>query len=139
MTAIFHVEGLPEIQRALERVAPRESRRILRRALGKMASDMRREIKASAPVDTGTLRRAIRSKLDRGSRESVEASVRITTGRKARDDAWYWRFVEYGTKKRPARHLIRQAIERARSNLAEAFRAKFGVAFEREMEKQGKA
>ena len=92
------VEGMDFVKDQLTGFLPRESKAILRRTTAKIAANIRNDMRANAPRRDGTLRRAIVSKRRRGSKDSIEAAVFITRGKEARHDAFYWYFLEYGTK-----------------------------------------
>ena len=55
------------------------------------------------------------SKRQRGKKDAIWAGVYVTRGKAAKNDAFYWRFLEYGTKHMPAQPFAGPAAERARS------------------------
>lgn len=96
------LEGLETLQRALT-AAPHALRRhtsdVIRETTWQVADRMRQRV----PVRTGTLL------------SEIEAHVPVTRGVVGRitigPEAWYWRFVEYGTVRVPARPFIRPATD----------------------------
>lgn len=126
------VDGLAEMDRKLRALGPDIARKGLRSAVGAGARVILNQAKARAPVDTGTLRRALYMKPIReessDSRQTYFVGVR--SGKKEQKknrDAWYWRLVEFGTEKASAQPFLRpafeagkfQALERIKSKLAE--------------------
>lgn len=97
MTGEVNVKGLKELGTALQGLPDKLQRNVMRAALragAKLVADQARE---SVPVDSGALRRSVKvgTRVQRGV---VQANV------KAGDkEAWYARFVEFGT----AAHTIK--------------------------------
>lgn len=73
-------------------------------ALRARAEEIRDRAKALAPVDTGRLRDSIDYELDTDERGPV---ARISWG----SGAFYGQFIEFGTRRRPARPFLRPAAE----------------------------
>lgn len=109
------VQGMDFVKDQLEGFLPRESVAVLRRTTTKIAANVRNDMRRRAPKVSGTLRKAIVSKRSRGSRNSIEAGVYVTKGAEAKNDAFYWFFVEYGTQHSPAKPFAAPAIEAARA------------------------
>jgi HK97 gp10 family phage protein len=113
----------------------------VRRALAKGARLARDMIKASAPVRTGTLRANVASGKGRtaaGERQVVRILPAVGTyantrfnRRKRRSGkkyemggpAYYWRFLEYGTKKARAQPFILPAVTAGRAQIMETVQA----------------
>ena len=127
-----HVAGLSELAAALRELPQRIGRNVLRGAVAAGAAEVRVEAKNKAPVYTGdvtkghpplgTLKRAIYQKqireLSDNQRQVFYVGVR--QGKKYRNqgkkgnlsqDAYYWRWVEFGTSKMAARPFLRPAFE----------------------------
>lgn len=139
MAKVLHIEGMQQLQETLGKVAPREGKRILNRTVTRIAAEMRKDARSRAPRRDGTLRKAIKSKRDRGSRDRVEASLRVTHGKNAKYDAFYWHFVEFGTAKQSPAPFITPAMENARARLKSNFHRHFFEQFQKEMQKRAKA
>lgn len=123
------VDGLAELDRKLRALGPDIARKGLRSAVGAGARVILNQAKARAPVDTGTLRRALYMKQIReessDSRQTFFVSVR--SGKKEQKknrDAWYWRLVEFGTEKMSAQPFLRPAFEAAKLQALERIKAK---------------
>lgn len=115
----------------------------LRLALFTAAKLMRDDAQARAPVDTGRLRRNVIAFRDRDPRSSgVTEQYGITwrrgkqgrqrkgyhTTARGEKDAFYGRFVEFGTSKTPAQPFLRPAFEAKKRESAELFRTKLAAA-----------
>lgn len=121
----FDPKSLARLQTKLERDFPRAHKKEGRKLVKKAATDLRNDIKAAAPVDTGTLRMAIYVKVLRDKfGEPTAADVRVRTGKSAQKknrDAWYWFLVEHGTVKTPARPFVQPTLERFRPKMKKYF------------------
>lgn len=128
---LIHVQGLDQLARALKELPMRVARNSLRGAVYAGAKLIRDEARLKAPVASnplankeppGTLRRSVIMKqipqLSNNERQTFFVTVRH--GKKYRNqgkrgnlsqDAWYWRFVEFGTVKMAARPFLRPAFE----------------------------
>jgi HK97 gp10 family phage protein len=86
-----------------------------------VATELKNDIKAAAPLDTGTLRRSLYVKVLRDKfGEPTAADVRVKTGKKAKAknrDGFYWRFIEYGTVNMNAEPFVQPTIERFKPKL----------------------
>jgi HK97 gp10 family phage protein len=117
----FDKKSLEKLQRKLEKDFPRaykeEGRKIIRAA----TTELKNDIKAAAPMDSGDLRRSIYVKVLRDKFGSpTAADVRVKTGKKAQKknrDGWYWRLHEYGTGKMDANPFVYPTLERFRSKM----------------------
>lgn len=114
MAEFQHVEGLRELQYALNQLGPKIARNVLSRSVAEGARLIRDEAKIRAPVSTGpvsdghpppgTLKRSIVIK--RAFSDATQAIYVVAVrhgkdsravGKKKRNmDAYYWRFVEFG-------------------------------------------
>ncbi len=127
-----HVKGLSQLSAALKELPLRIARNALRQSVAKGALVIRDEAKVRAPVSNGpvapddplpgTLRRAIVIKHDaqRSNAFSQTYVVAVRQGKRYRrrgkkgnrsQDAYYWRWVEFGTVKMSARPFLRPAFE----------------------------
>ena len=92
------MKGLEQTVRNMRKLEPRIQKNILRGATRAVASEVKKNAKALAPVDSGNLKKNIISKSRRGKRYVVRASVVVNSEGKRGDpkNAFYWRFLEYG-------------------------------------------
>jgi HK97 gp10 family phage protein len=137
------VEGLAELGKALRELPGRVARNGLRASVYAGAKVVRDEARAQAPKAAqslganqpppGTLKRSVIMKhipeLSGLTRQTFFVTVRH--GKKYRkqgkkgnlsQDAWYWRFVEFGTRKMSARPFLRPALEAKRREAVQAIK-----------------
>ena len=145
------IEGLAELNRALRELPQRIANRGLRTAVYAGAKVIRDEARHRAPKaaqslgtkqpSAGTLKRSVIMKhireLSGGGRQTFYVLVR--QGKKYRNqgkrgnlsqDAWYWRFVEFGTRKMAARPFLRPALESRRREAVEAIKGRLAQRLE---------
>lgn len=116
--------GLRELDTALQNLAWPAARRALRKGMRAGANVVRDEARAKAPVRTGNLKRKIRT------RERSEEGGNMRFAVEIPRDAFYGRFLEYGTSKMAAKPFLRPAAEnkteaavtRMRDSLEEAIK-----------------
>jgi HK97 gp10 family phage protein len=104
-------------------------KRVLRNALAAGAREVRDVAKRNAPVMTlgtslkapyrkpGTVKQAIRVRTSKADRRAGDVGVFVNVrpakagqrGAKTPNDPFYWRFLEFGTKKMPARPFLQRA------------------------------
>ena len=140
--AIF---GLKDIQKVLEELAPKHAANLSRAMVHGMASEVSKEAKKRVPKNTGNLRRAIKAKRRRGKPGQPVSDVIVESGKSAKHDAFYWRFVEFGTGgpvPQPEHPFLRPAKDLIQSNIPkiaeEQFTKKLAAAVKREQKKIAK-
>lgn len=139
------IDGLIDVEDMLGNIAPRMARNINRATIHAVAGEIRDEARENAPRDTGTLRRAIKA-IRRKPRDPDRpfSDVRVEHGNSAKNDAWYWHFVEHGTSGGPGRlptkaqPFIRPAIQTVRGNIRAIYRRKFGQKLEQSLRRKAK-
>lgn len=134
----IEVEGARYVRETMTDLMPREARNIARRAVVAVARQVRDTARHNAPTDTGTLRKAIRSRRSKGGRDKANAEVNVTTGAEARNDGWYWHFIEFGTKRMRARPFIQPTLQEWRNKVAGVFQDEWWINFRKEMIKREK-
>jgi HK97 gp10 family phage protein len=112
----MRVAGLKELADRMRALGPDINRKVLRSAVGAAAGLIRDQAKATNPDDTGRTDRALYAKFikEKSSNHQVTYYVGVRSGkgeRKKDRDAWYWRFIEFGTAKLAARPFLRPAFE----------------------------
>lgn len=123
------IHGLDEFKRKLSEVPKAMRKRVLRNALAAGAREVRDVAKRNAPVMTlgtslkapyrkpGTVKQAIRVRTSKADRRAGDVGVFVNVrpakagqrGAKNPNDPFYWRFLEFGTKKMPARPFLQRA------------------------------
>ena len=126
---VVRIEGLDELKRKLSEVPKAMRKRVLRNALAAGAREVRDVAKRNAPVLTlgtslkapyrkpGTVKQAIRVRTSKADRRAGDVGVFVNVrpakagqrGAKNPNDPFYWRFLEFGTKKMPAKPFLQRA------------------------------
>jgi len=125
------VEGLRELGERMKGLSEAMNNRIARAATAAGAAVIRDSAKQKVAVDTGNLKKNIIVKrLPKG--ESPLTSEHIVTVRQGKltkkqkaaglGDAFYGRFIEYGTAKMPARPFIRPAFDENKEKAVQAIK-----------------
>ncbi len=144
MAEVQHVQGLRELQVALKALPQGIARNVLRGSVNAGATVIRKEAQSRAPVSegpkragqspAGTLKRSVYQKQVRELSSLVKQTfiVGVRKGKKYRNqgkkgnlsqDAWYARFVEFGTSKMAARPFMRPAFEAKKGAAVAAIKA----------------
>lgn len=142
------VSGLPDLRAALAGIAPKLRRRALRNALAAAARVVRDDARSRAPIlsasarapfrKPGTVRKAIVVRTSKLARRNGDVGVFVNVrpakkgqrGAKSASDPFYWRFLEFGTKKMGARSFLQGAAGKLGQAL-EIFKAKIGPQIEK--------
>lgn len=126
---MVRIEGLDNLKRKLAEVPKAMRKRVLRNALAAGAREVRDVAKRNAPVLTlgtslnapyrkpGTVKQAIRVRTSKADRRAGDVGVFVNVrpakagqrGAKNPNDPFYWRFLEFGTKKMPAKPFLQRA------------------------------
>ncbi|MDB5992402.1 MAG: hypothetical protein JWQ10_3805 [Herbaspirillum sp.] len=140
MADLENVQGLRELQEAMKQLPANIAKNVLRGAVNAGATVIRKEAAARAPVYTGevseghpppgTLKRSLYQKQIREKSSAVLQTffVGVRQGKSAKKskkgliDAWYVRFVEFGTAKMSARPFMRPAFEAKKQAAVQAIK-----------------
>lgn len=140
MTKGVKVVGLPEFLNTLE-LSKREARNLNRSTVHGIAGRVVKQARLNAPKNEGTLRKAIKAKRRRPrDPDKPFSDVMVEHGSQAKHDAFYWRFVEYGTINQPARPFMQPAADSIRGGIPAIYREEFAkkyAAFLRRKAKRG--
>ncbi|MFC5524018.1 HK97-gp10 family putative phage morphogenesis protein [Polaromonas jejuensis] len=144
MAELQNIAGLKELQAALKELPDRIAKNVLRGSVNAGASVITNEVQTRAPVYTGevsqghpppgTLKRAVYQKQIRELSGQLKQTFYVGVrkgkqyqkqGKKGNlsQDAWYAKFVEFGTSKMAARPFMRPAFEAKKSEAVEAIKA----------------
>ena len=127
------IRGLEDVETVLNNIAPRHARNLMRATVLAVASKARNEARKGAPVGRSKrLRRAIRSKRKNSTPDQPRAEVYV------RSDAFYWRFLEYGTIKLSPRPFMLPAKERTEADKVRIVTEEFGKKLERALARAAK-
>lgn len=130
--------GMAELMENLD-LSIREARNLNRAVIHAVAGEIRNEARKKAPKDEGTLKKAIKS-VRRKPKDINQpfSDVVVETGKNAKYDAFYWRFVEYGTITQPARPYFQPAIDDTRPQVPVIYRQQFGKKYEALLKRKAK-
>lgn len=127
------IEGLDDLQELFDGLILKEAQNLNRAAIHAVASQIAKDAKAGAPVDSGGMRKAIKAHRRRAKDANQPVSeVRVAKG------SFYWRFVEYGTKEAPARPFFLPAISAARANIKSIYREMVGKKLAQKIKRDAK-
>ena len=125
----LRLEGADEVVKMLKLLPPSVGKKHMRRAIRQGIVLVRTTIKATAPQRSaagsrgvrkgqkqtrpGRLRRLVRVKARRGKRGYLKVSLQYPTEGASDNpkNAFYWRFVEFGTRFHPANPYIQRAVD----------------------------
>lgn len=140
---VVRVEGLRELGQAMQALGSEVSGKIAHAMVSAAARLVRDEAKKLAPEDTGFLKQNIIVKKLRKSETSLTSEYGMGVRKYKRkyadtrfnrrkgqagktyelDDAYYWRYLEFGTVKMAARPFIRPAFDNNRMRAIEVMKA----------------
>jgi HK97 gp10 family phage protein len=159
MADLAHISGLKELNDALTELPERIAKNALSASVYAAAKIIRDEAKSQAPVHTGavseghppagTLKRSIIMKhiSEKSSKYNQTFYVLVRHGKKYQrqgkkgnlsQDAFYWRFIEFGTANMPAKPFMRPAFETQKTAAVEALKNKLASRIEEEARKLAK-
>lgn len=138
------VEGLKELQKAMQSLGRKTSNRIAVKAMRKGGAVVRNKARMLAPVlkesvpqrRAGTLRKSIQSRTKVGKNGRTDTYIWVKklstkqvlkfkekSGKSSAHnprDPFYWRFIEFGTSKMPARPFMQPAFQQSKEQAAQA-------------------
>jgi HK97 gp10 family phage protein len=137
MASEIEVFGLEEIKKVLSQLAPKHAANISKAFIHGLASETAKEARNNAPFKTRTLKKAIKAKRRRGKPGQPVSDVVVEHGNNVKNDAFYWRFVEFGTggKNPQPEDMIQSNLPRIAE---EQFTKKLSAAVKREQKKIAK-
>jgi len=138
MTKGVSITGVTELIDILENVGERHARNLMRATIHGVAGEVAKDARKGAPKDSGTLRKAIKTKRKKSPPTAPVSDVIVTHGKNVKNDAFYWRFLEYGTIDLPEHPFIRPASERMRKNFKKIVTEEFGKKLEKALAREAK-
>lgn len=124
--AVVQITGLKELEKKMIELGPKISRKALKSALVAGAKEIKKEAQALSPTKTGRLRRAMYIKTmskPNPFRENVIFGVRHGKKMSKRNlDAYYWTFLEFGTKFIKKISFVQLAFKNQRIKALEKFK-----------------
>lgn len=139
------IEGLTELLDILENVGERHARNLMRATTHSVASLIAKGAKNNAPKNTGTLKKAIKAKRKKSPPMQPVSEVIVEHGNNVTHDAFYWRFLEYGTEKglkgshsTSETRFIGRASEEVRGDIINIYKEQFGKKLEAALRREAK-
>jgi len=139
------VVGIEDISKVLGELVPKHARNLSKSFVHGLASETSKEAKKRVPKKTGTLKKAIKAKRRRSTPDKPVSDVIIEQGKSAKNDGFYWFFVEYGTGgpvPQPEQPFLRPARDLIEANMPkvakEQFNKKLAALIKREQKKAAK-
>lgn len=144
MSDNIEVLGLDDVRKVLRELAPNHAYNLGRSTVHGIAQEIAKEAKKTLPEREGkTLKKGTRALRRKPRKGEFISDVVVTRGKDARYNAFYWRYLEHGTKSGlPEGAYFRKAKEKVQSNLPmllnNVFRKKLAGAIKRELRKREK-
>ena len=91
--------GVDEMAKVLSEFAPRIAENLAKSVIHGIAGEITKKAKSKVPKRTGNLKKSITTKRRRGKPGRPISDVIVRQGNSAKNDGFYWRFVEFGTQK----------------------------------------
>ncbi len=139
------IDGVTELLDLLENVGPRHARNLMRSTTHSVAGIIAKGAKSNAPHDTGTLKSAIKTKRRKSAPTAPVSDVIVEHGNDVKNDAFYWRFLEYGTQKGlPGSHsssetrFIGRATDVVRADFVNIYTQEFGKKLEAALRREAR-
>lgn len=120
------VRGIRELERRLDAVPPRIQNKVLRSALRKTTTRLKRELRRATVRDSGEARRQIKTKVRVGKRGAWGRVGYVAK------PAFYMRLREVGSVRQPARPFFEQAVRGWEDMARDEFAQRLKEAVERE-------
>lgn len=129
MSSQFRIDGMGDILKKLEELANAEQSKALKAGLTKGAAEVRKAARANAKAldDTTTDEKifqnikSIQWKVKKG-RKYLGRSVGVDSKNGSGGDTYYWRFLEFGTKRTTAKPFLLPALESQKDKALEAMK-----------------
>ncbi|WP_414440459.1 HK97-gp10 family putative phage morphogenesis protein [Burkholderia sp. 22PA0099] len=129
------VIGLSDLQKDLQKLAKSQTRAVLRKATVAGAKVLAAGARKRAPKETGKLRKNIKAAAlkQKDAPGLAVAGVRVSTkgGADSPTNAFYWRFVELGTRYSRAEPFIRPAFDQGIGEAESAVRTEIARAIDK--------
>lgn len=124
MAETIRIDGLRELRAKLLTLPAKIRDRELRGATGAAAAVIKDAAIANAPLRTGRLILNIIAARRHPEKHDEEWAITVRHKGKGWRQAFYWKFLEFGTEKMAARPFLRPAFEGNVGRAIEAFRAR---------------
>jgi len=119
ISGTIELRGADELLKGLQELEPAIAKKILRTAMRQAATPILEEAKRRVPILTGQLRKSLKIRAIKRNNKGRIGVVISTEKGFFKGETFYGAFLEFGTKKMPAKPFIRPAFE---ANKARAVR-----------------
>lgn len=119
-TLRLHIDGLQQLDRQLHSLPDKVAGRALAAAVRAGARVVRDAARERAPVQTGTLQANIVIRNERSGSDAEKTALVAVRNH----PAYYWRFVEFGTRKMAAHPFLRPAFDACEREAVDAITEK---------------
>lgn len=134
----LEISGFEETEKIMESIAPRHAASIARTTVHSIAGEIKKEGKANAPKRDGVLKKAIKHKRKRSVSWRPRSDVYVEHGKGAKNDAWYWHFIEFGTNKQPSQPFFLPIYNKYKSNINKIWKETFFVKLKAKLVREAK-
>lgn len=139
MSQTFEIKGDKELVQLFEKLGERHTRNLMRAAVQGVATRIVKKARTRAPKNTRTLSRAIKARRSRSHPKHPQSVVYVEHGGNAKNDAFYWRFVEFGTRTGVrAQRFIGRSKDEVKSDFKNILRQEFGIKLEKALQREAK-
>lgn len=112
---------LKQFREALATLEAKVAKKAVSKAVRRAMAPVRKQVKDTAPKDTGALQANVTLRTSARKSGKVYARVGIKGGAKANPDTpYYFRMIEFGTQHMPAAPFMRPALEANASSILDA-------------------
>lgn len=143
--ADVEIKGLNELMQALKQLPKEVEKKCLRPAVAAGAVVIRKAAQDLVVRRTGLVAKAIRVGFNRKESTPGRAVYHVFVSQKVKDklknvtrDAFYWRFLEFGTVKMSAKPFMRPAFDSTNREAAEVIKGKLAERIEVEAQRLGR-
>ena len=139
---IMTITGLEDAKRILGEIAPRHAANLNRAVVHGIAGQAAKEIKQVMPSSfkkrLGNVFKSVKAKRRRGKPDQPESDVIFTMDGKAKNDGFYWRFLEHGTRSMSGEPFVGPVREAIFARLPQIYEEQFGKKFEALLKRERK-
>lgn len=120
----FDIFGIEELNKVFDELGERPATNILRSTVHAVAGEARDQVRMRADVSTGLMKKSVKSKRMRA--KPGEAHSVVFFDKKA----FYWKFIEFGTKLLPERPFVRPVAQMISANMTALLNRFFVIKYE---------
>lgn len=135
----IEISGINDVKKILEDIAPNRAANLITATMRGVATEIKKEIHGNTPKNTGNLKKSLKVKKSRSDKFKPIFKVVFESGKSARYDGFYWRFVEHGQGfGNSATNFVRRSRLKIESNLDFYIRSQFSKKLESAIKREQK-